>query len=531
MTRSARYLIPACVSVLLAGCDSDVLAPKHISSQTAAAARVVGATFSTWAVSASQISMSWPDNARNESGWEVHRSTTGASGSFSLLASLPTNSTDYSNTGLAPLTQYCYKVRSFKKSGPNTSFAAFTNVACSSTFGPPNAPSAAYAYPATSSVVAIGWTDNGDSEQEFRIERSADPAGPWTVAGTVGSNRTFFTDNGRAAEQLVCYRVIATNAYGESAPSNVACTAPPQSPSNVIAASADGSSIDVVWTDASNVEDGHSVERGLDGVSFSVIADLPANATSYHDGSVTPDTRYWYRVRAKKGQGFSDYGQPWPYAAAASSPPEAPTLYRVFPAGSAGAFVDWSSSSVTTAGFRIERSTDGQATWTTAATVAASGMFLDEGRVPEAQVCYRVVAFNAAGESPASAVDCTVPPAHPTNLSLAQDADGFFTASWTDNSNVEEGYYVSFYLCYDDSGCWYYEYFLDANTTSVGLGYGSSAYIDVYAYSDGGYSDAGTWAGAVGQMSISSSPPVTSKRVPAPKPPAAMGAKRPRGNQ
>ncbi len=50
----------------------------------------------------------------------------------------------------------------------------------------------------------------------------------------------------------------------------------------------------------------------------------------------------------------------------------------------------------------------------------------------ERQVCYRVLAFNAAGDSPSVAA-CTAPLLGPTNLTLL---------AWTDNSSIEDGYEV-----------------------------------------------------------------------------------------
>ena len=46
--------------------------------------------------------------------------------------------------------------------------------------------------------------------------------------------------------------------------------------------------------------------RATDGVTFSAVADLPANSTSYHDVGVSSTATYWYEVRAKKDGGFSD---------------------------------------------------------------------------------------------------------------------------------------------------------------------------------------------------------------------------------
>lgn len=54
------------------------------------------------------IDLSWNDNADNETSYRVERKTIGV---FSEIASLPANSTTYTNTGLTGGTSYTYRVR------------------------------------------------------------------------------------------------------------------------------------------------------------------------------------------------------------------------------------------------------------------------------------------------------------------------------------------------------------------------------------------------------------------------------------
>ncbi|MFN2566608.1 MAG: fibronectin type III domain-containing protein, partial [Gemmatimonadaceae bacterium] len=209
------------------------------------------------------------------------------------------------DTGLTPLTQYCYKVRAFRVTGGNTKYSSVSNTSCATTPGPPSAPSNADARPASSTEIQVAWSDNSGTEDGFRVERSAATAGPWETAATTGPNATSYRDGGRASEQQVCYRVIALSANGDSAPSNADCTAPPAGPTGLTATTA-AQGIDLAWVDNSAVEDGYEVQRATDGVTFSTLAHVPANSTTYHDATATSSTTYWYRVRAKKDGGFSD---------------------------------------------------------------------------------------------------------------------------------------------------------------------------------------------------------------------------------
>jgi hypothetical protein len=511
MTTRLRLLIPAGILATVASCDANILSPTRQLSSGAAAARAVTPppSLGTWPVSASQISLSWNDDQRNESGWEVQRSIAGAEGAFTLLERVAANSTSYSNTGLAPLTEYCYKVRSFKTSGPKTTFGTFTNVSCSQTFGPPAAPSDLQAVPGNSTDIDVSWKDNATTELSFRIERAPDPAGPWATVTTRGANTVVFGDGGRTPEQQVCYRVIAVNQHGESA-SNIDCTSPPRWPSQVAATGGSGS-IAVTWTDASNVEDGYEVQRALDDFVFIAIASLPENTASYEDANVTPDTRYWYRVRATKDGGFSTFSS-WASAVVAAGPPRAPEDVSATPGGSTGASVGWRNASPSATSFRIERSTDGRASWVTAGTTQDT-WFGEGDRETEREVCYRVFAINSFGESPVSSVDCTAPPAAPTNISTAAQEDGAILVTWDDNSSVEDGYEIRTMICwYDYEYGWWCDYFnfysVGANQTSALIypyndGQSVEQVVEMYAVSDGGYSDQGTWAGAAAASLVS----------------------------
>lgn len=526
MTKTLRLIIPACILATIASCDANIMSPTRQLSSGGVAARAVNPpSLGTWPVSASTIGLSWTDDQRNETGWEVHRSTAGAGGAFTLLERLAANATSYTNTGLSPLTEYCYKVRFFKTSGPKTSFGTFTNVSCSQTFGPPPAASDLAAVPLNSSAVSVSWKDNATTEQSFRLERSADPLGPWETAATLGVNTQAYEDNGRSSEQQVCYRAMAVNQYGESA-SNVDCTAPPRAPTE-ISATANSQALIVAWTDASNVEEGYDLERALDDLIFATIASLPANTSSYTDGAASPETRYWYRVRARKDGGFSSFSN-WVSAAFAAGPPRAPAEVRATPAGSTGSSITWTNVSPSATSFRIERSTDGRASWVTAGST--SEMWFSEGdRMTEREVCYRVFAINGVGDSPASDVDCTVPPAAPTNIATSAQPDGSTLVTWTDNSGVEDGFEIWTMICWNDYDYgWYCDYWnayrVDANQTSASLvlyaEYGAIEQIaTVFAVSDGGYSDQGTWAGASAAAAIVSSArgtvqPMRGARVP-----------------
>jgi hypothetical protein len=490
---SMRLLALSCVAVLLAGCQ-DPLEPERHSAlvQSQGGPRTPSDPYSS-ASSATAITVFWTDNSSNETGWEVHRSITGRDGTYSLLVRTAPNVTSHSDEGLKSTSEYCYRIRSFRTSGRKTTWAAFTIPTCTTTLGPPPAPVILNVMPGLYGRVTITWNTSSFTTEGFRLERAAGDAGPWVLAAAISVGYVrYHEDSGRQIEQHVCYRLIALNSFGESAPSNTDCTAPPAAPAKLAAASTAPQTIELVWEDKSSVEDGYEVQRADDGavLVWSAIASLPANTAEYRDDALPLDKRFWYRVRATKDGGYSEF-TPAVAAVTANAPPAAPTGTETHPSSSRGVAVYWWPAAASLAdSFRVERSTNGGTTWITAGTVNAAVnapvlVFDDVGLTHEERVCYQVFAVNRLGQSQPSNQDCTTPPAAPSNLRTRPVDDQVYEVLWDDNSNVEEGYILWLYEGYYDN---YYPVELPANTTSYQIS--TSTYVDVLvAYSDGGYSD------------------------------------------
>jgi len=455
---------------------------------------VVGtpASLTASAFAFNQIDLTWQESSRNETGFEIHRST-GPTGTFALWTTTAAGATTYSDFGLTGSTQYCYKVRAFRTTGHKNTYSGFTNTACATTPRTPlsTAPSGLHATPHLGYAISVTWTDNSTDETGFRVERAASTSGSWGAPVNLGANVTSLEDY-QPTEQLVCYRVFAVNSYGDSDPANAQCTAIPAAPITLQAVPQGDGSVALTWADNSAIEDGYQLERS-DGTSGSrIVATLPANATGYRDIGVPPDVTLVYVVRATRDGGTST-GETVSVVLA-SKPPNAPMSVDVVPQWSNAVSVSWTEEPQSQDGFRVERSTDGRA-WVTVATPGMSEYgFGEAGLTSEQQVWYRVIAFNKFGESPAS-MDSTTPPAGPTDLTATGVDAATIDLAWTDNSNHEDGYEV---WADDGYGGWYYITSLDLNKplapSAMTFRYTDpySAYWYAYyvvAIKDGGYSD------------------------------------------
>ena len=89
-------------------------------------------SLSATATSASQVDLSWTDNALNESGLRIERKA-GSGGTFSQIATVAPNLTGYSDTGVGASTTYYYRTRAYNWNGNS----GYSNEASSITPPPP----------------------------------------------------------------------------------------------------------------------------------------------------------------------------------------------------------------------------------------------------------------------------------------------------------------------------------------------------------------------------------------------------------
>ena len=81
----------------------------------------------------------------------------------------------------------------------------------------------------------------------------------------------------------------------------------PLAPTGLTATAISGRKITLVWKDNSTNETGFKIERSTNGTTFSQIATVKVNVTSYTNSSLTSGRTYYYRVRAYSSTGNSGY--------------------------------------------------------------------------------------------------------------------------------------------------------------------------------------------------------------------------------
>ncbi|MDR3634849.1 MAG: fibronectin type III domain-containing protein [Isosphaeraceae bacterium] len=437
------------------------------------------------AVSATQVNLTWTNHSSAATYDYVEQSTNGTT--WTQVGSVyGTTATSYTATGpFNGSTTYDFRVHAYANTGGNSAYA--TASVTMPAF--PSQPAITTAMAQSDTVITLAWGDVA-GESGFLIERSTNNGSTWTTAGTVGTGMTTFTDTGLSESTSYTYRVTATNPTGSSAPSTTqAATTLPAAPTGLSAVVVSGGQINLSWTNHSTAASYYIVQQSPNGSTGWVqIANAGGNACTV-TGSFSSSTTYYFRVAA-----YAFTGGTSAYVSTSTTTPAfpgQPTLISVTAQSNTSVLLTWSDVAGET-GFRVDRSSDGGTTWTTAGTVGTSiTSFTDTGLTEATSYAYRVTATNAAASSAPSATrSVATQPSAPSGLAATAISPAQINLSWTDHSTAASYYYVEQST---DGTTWTqvgYVYGTTATSyTATGPFNGSTTYdFRVRAYSSGGYS-------------------------------------------
>ena len=308
---------------------------------------------------------------------------------------LAPNTVSYSNTNLPASTSYTYRVKAYD--GPNAS--APSNTASATTQPTPAAPSNVTALAVSSTAINLKWSDNATNESGFLLERATN-GGAFSQIGSLGPNTATYANSNLTASTTYSYRIRAYDGPNISAYSNTAMATtfgPPAAPANLVATAVSSSRINLTWTDMSTTETGFKLERSLDGVTFSQIALLGANTTSYGNTGLPANTTYTFRIRSYEGANNSAYSNT---ASATTQPaPAAPSALTASPSGNGRIKVDWTDNATNESGFSLERSSDGISFSQIALLRPNTNSYSNAGLASGGTYYYRVRAYDGSNYS------------------------------------------------------------------------------------------------------------------------------------
>ena len=243
-------------------------------------------------------------------GYRIYRSST--SGAETLLTTLASTATTYTDSGLASGSTYYYKVAAVNAKGTGALSNEKSAITAAATITVPDTPALTSASPGNATV-SLTWTAPGSNGRSsitnYRIYR-ATSSGAETLLTTIG-NVSSFTDTGLTNGNAYYYKISAVNAVGESGLSNELRAGPATVPSipTLNAAAAGNASIALSWSKPSSTGGssitGYKVYRSGASGSETLLTTLTTTATTYTDTAVTNGSTFYYKVAAVNAKGTS----------------------------------------------------------------------------------------------------------------------------------------------------------------------------------------------------------------------------------
>ncbi len=341
-------------------------------------------------VSESRVLLAWTDNASNETGFLIQRKTD-SGGTYATIATVPTNVTAYSDTGLAGGTTYYYRVRASNVTGNS----AWCTEAYATTLPPPWV---------TQDIGSVGVDGRARYDAGlFTLKGSG--ADIW---GTADAFRFVYRPlTGDGAIQARVVSVQNTNAWAKTGVMIRESLAPGSrhammalTPGNGLsfqrrtatdgtsASTSGGAATAPRWVRVVRQGDTLSAYASSDGASWTAVgSDTVAMAAAIVVGlPVTSHDNAALCAALVDNVAVSPNAPPTGLAATATSTSQVG--------------LTWTDNAANEAGFQIERKTGSGGTFVLVASVGADvTSWSDSGLAPDTLYVYRVRASNATGAS------------------------------------------------------------------------------------------------------------------------------------
>ena len=405
-----------------------------------------------------RVALTWPDDSGMETSYLVEGLIGGKWTQLGSVASDGSNPvTGTIDHDFAPDVAHKFRIRAYSATAGYSDYSPEVESTPSDW---PEAPSNLSATSTSTTAIHLKWTAPGGVVTDYTIQ-SSDNGSDWANLAVNVSN-TSYDASGLTEGTLRYYRVLATNASGESAYSNVSSTrALFSAPTDPHVDWISGHQVALSWTDNSAIESAYHVEALIDDIWTPVAAVDAGCTTATVKGSFEPAAIYQFRVRAYCNSSYA-YSE---YLEITTDPaplwPHAPSDIVATAVSATEIHLAWTDPADDADEYTIERSPDG-VNWTVLAA-EVDNQYIDDTSLTEGTLrYYRVLAFNAVGVSAYSQVTSAATMlTAPSQLSRESRSGHQTVLTWRDNSAAESTYEVEGLI----DGSWTHLLTLSANTT------------------------------------------------------------------
>ena len=348
----------------------------------------------------SNVGLTWVNNSTKDTTISIERSLTTGSG-FAEIDTVDDAETTYTDTNVASLTEYFYRVRALAPSG----YSAYT---AESSDTPAVLAPDTLAATGNESGIDLTWNNNSTVDTAIMIERSLETGANFSVIDTVDDAEVSYSDTTVTGGVQYFYRLRAAGPIGNSAYSAEADDTAAILPPTAMTATGTESNVGLAWTNNSLVDTAILIERSLEtGANFSQIDSIDHGETTYTDATVTSGVEYFYRIRAQGPIGESAYTAEDNTTPAVLAPD---TL--VATGGDATVALTWSNNSSVDTSIQIERSLTTGSGFSLLHTVDDAEVSYDDDTAANGtEYFYRLRAVGPIGNSAYSAEDSATPAA------------------------------------------------------------------------------------------------------------------------
>ncbi|MDD4888846.1 MAG: fibronectin type III domain-containing protein [Phycisphaerae bacterium] len=411
------------------GLDNFGLAPL---SPTALAA-----TTTTTPTGQPAVDLTWTDRSTNEASFMLQRAQNAAfTQDVTTVALLPADTTAYTDATVEPNTTYCYRVFSLNTAGVKSSEAISNPVLTL-----PAAPTELVATAISSGEISLTWTPGPNSPMNFTVQRWDDTlgeSGVWTTMIVGRTTASYIDDNageGLDSDTVYTYRVIDTNAAGDSQPSEAALVITAVAPRAFALSSTE---VYLTWPVGHNSSLGYTIQRFNPDAAvndWEIVAEH-VDSNEFYDASRTPGQTYVYRVADLHGEVLS----PWSLPANATVLLLAEPLNLHASSDATGNILVWDDPATDVGEFLIERSSN-QLAWERVGVVSAvpgaTHYSMTDAGASDGTVYYRAMAIQydaTGGSSDWVWTYLNTPLNRPSNLMASVTVDHQMVLSWSQRS-------------------------------------------------------------------------------------------------